>query len=566
MANNDRTIDEKVVELSFDNSKFERNVSTSMSTLDRLKQKLDFSWAKKSFDELSASANNVRMDNLGNAVDRVSNKFSLFGAHAKSSMDDISASANRVDLSTLDSSVEKTEHRFSLFGTRASENLGQISKASDDVNLGALGVAVESVGEKFTALEVVATGALMQIGQTISNSLISAVGSAKNALDSVTVDQIGVGFDKYGEKTTAVQTIMAATGKSIEEVNEQLTKLNWFTDETSYTFTDMVSNIGKFTSAGADLATATTAMQGIANWAAISGQNAQAASRVMYNASQALGSGAWMTKDWMSVENANMATKEFKEYTIKAAKDLGKVEREYTDEFGHLVYVINGAKVSVEGFRESLADKDGTKWLTNDVFLKALDYYGGFTDKVYKVYNEFNENASEEVLTSEILAWIDEYKAGSLDIAAISEQVGMSVEDVKARFDLLSDSTQDLGKRAFMAGQEAKTFQDAIDSVREAVASGWMNTFEVIFGNYEEAKVLWTDLANELWDIFAGGAEGRNELFGKWKEAGGRDDMIEAMFEALYALEDVIEAVKTAFTDVFGEIDVDVLLSVTEKV
>ncbi len=85
---------------------------------------------------------------------------------------------------------------------------------------------------------------------------------------SLSIDQVTSGFAKYEEKATAVQTIMNATGKSIDEVNEQLEKLNWFTDETSYSFTDMVSNIGKFTSNGVDLGGAVTAMMGIANWAA----------------------------------------------------------------------------------------------------------------------------------------------------------------------------------------------------------------------------------------------------------------------------------------------------------
>lgn len=491
MAQRD-VMDEKVVRMSFDNSAFEKNVAQSMSTLDRLKAKFDFSWAKKSFDDLSDSANNVNMKGLGNAV--------------------------------------------------------------------------EAVGTKFSVLETIATGALLRIGEKVADVAMNGFGVLTSKIREATTAQVDVGFGKYGEKTTAVQTIMSATGKSIEEVNEQLTKLNWFTDETSYTFTDMVSNIGKFTSAGVELNTAVTAMQGIATWAAISGQNAQAASRAMYNVSQAMGAGVMLKMDWNSLVNANMATKEFKQNLIRAATDMGKVVGQYTDKLGKTVYKIQTmeggiTETTVEGIAESLSDK----WLTNDIFLKALDYYGGFTDKVYAAYEEFNENAEEFVLTSEIIEWVNSFKDGGLDIEEVSKRVGMSVEDVTAKLQLLSSAELDLGKRAFAAGQEAKTWEDAWGSVTEAVASGWMNTFEIIFGNYEEAKELWTGIANDLWDLFAGGAESRNELLEKWKDEGGRDEFVDSIFEFIAMLQDGVDLVKQSFENIFGIIESSQLVSATKK-
>ena len=489
----DRNVmDEKVVRMSFDNAGFEKNVAQSMSTLDKLKAKFDFSWAKKSFDDLSDSANNVNMKGLGTAV--------------------------------------------------------------------------EAVGTQFSALETIATGALLRIGEKAVDLAMGKLSVLTSKIKEATTAQIDVGFGKYGEKTTAVQTIMSATGKSIEEVNEQLTKLNWFTDETSYTFTDMVSNIGKFTSAGVELDTAVTAMQGIATWAAISGQNAQAASRAMYNVSQAMGAGVMLKMDWNSLVNANMATKEFKQNLIRAAKDMGKVVGETTNELGQKVYKIETmtgqiTSTTVEGIAESLSDK----WLTNDIFLKALDYYGGFTDKVYEIYQEFNENAEEFVLTSELIDWVNAFKKGELDLEEVSKRVGLSVEDVTARFEVLASEQLDLGKRAFAAGQEAKTWEDAWGSVTEAVASGWMNTFEIIFGNYEEAKELWTGIANDLWDLFAGGAEARNELLNEWKEDGGRDEFIESIFEFIALLQDAVDLVKQSFTNVFGEIESSQLVEATKK-
>ncbi|MBP5741347.1 MAG: hypothetical protein J6W59_06315, partial [Bacteroidales bacterium] len=181
-----RTIDEKVVEMRFDNQDFERNVSQSMSTLDKLKGALDFSGVDKTFSGLTNAANKL--------------------------------------------------------------------------DLGSVGDAIENVGSKFTWLETIATGALLNIGASIETYLT-------NQLKGLTIDNVTAGFDKYADKTKAVQTIMNATGKEIGEVSDQLERLNWYTDETSYDFTEMVASIGKFTSAGVDLETAVTSMEGIANWA-----------------------------------------------------------------------------------------------------------------------------------------------------------------------------------------------------------------------------------------------------------------------------------------------------------
>ena len=70
------TIDQKVVEMRFDNKNFETNAKTSMSTLDKLKEKLDFSGASKGLDNISNAAKNVNMSGLGTAVETVRAKFS----------------------------------------------------------------------------------------------------------------------------------------------------------------------------------------------------------------------------------------------------------------------------------------------------------------------------------------------------------------------------------------------------------------------------------------------------------------------------------------------------------
>ena len=220
------TIDERVVEMRFDNREFESNVNTSISTLNRLEQSLDLSGASHGLDSVGAAA-------------------------------------RRLDLSGI-------------------------------------GSAVETVQAKFSAFEIMAVTA-------IANITNSAVNAGKRLLSSLSIDQISAGWEKFGSKTTSVATLVAQ-GYDIEVVTEQLERLNWFTDETSYNFTDMVSNIAKFTATGKNLTESVTAMEGIANWAALSGQNATTASRAMYQISQAMGAGVMRKEDYKSIQNASMDT------------------------------------------------------------------------------------------------------------------------------------------------------------------------------------------------------------------------------------------------------------------
>ena len=441
------SIDQRIVEMQFDNGQFERGAKQSIETLDKLDKSLDLRESAKNLTALSDAGKNFSLDGVANGI--------------------------------------------------------------------------EVVQQKFTALEIMGITAL----QRITNQAIT---TGENLVKSLSLDQIGQGFGKYEQKTTSVQTIVNATGESIDSVSEKLAKLNWFTDETSYNFTDMIANIGKFTSMGIDLDTSVTAMEGIANWAAISGQGVNEASRAMYNLSQAIGVGAVKLMDWKSVENANMATKEFKETAIETAKALGELNAQGK--------TAKGTAVTVENFSSTLSEA----WFTSDVLLKTLNKYGEYADQVYTV-------ATEKGLTC----------------AQAMEQV--------------NGETMNLGERAFKAAQEAKTFTEAIDSVKDAVSTGWANTFEIIFGNYEEAKNMWTDLANDLYDIFAGGAEDRNNFLEEVFAANtasidgldrpsGRELMIQSVANALQMVKQQMDIVKGSWDDVFPPVTADQVYKFLQRI
>lgn len=469
-----RTIDEKVVEMRFDNRDFERNVSQSMSTLDKLKNSLNFDGAANAFSGISAAA-------------------------------------NKLDFSSLSG-------------------------------------AIEGVGEKFSALETIAVGALLNIGGKISDLAMKTV-------KELTFDQFTAGLDKYGNKTKSVQTIMNATGKSIEEVSDQLDRLMWFTDETSYDFVEMSNSIGKFTSAGIDLETAVTSMEGIANWAAVSGAGKNEANRAMYNISQALSAGYMRLADWKSIENANMATKEFKEMAIEAGLKLGTLA---TDMETGLLYAIDEEgnlmdpdhNVDFKTFGETLTKG---KWFTTEVLTSVLDKYGKFTDELSRVYDDITSQEGIDITTSQIIKMANQYAEGTLDMQQAMAMTGLTADELTEKLGYLASEEFKLGRKAFAAAQEAKTFEEAIDATKDAVSSQWMATFEILFGNYEEAKVLWTDLANELWEIFAGPLSDMNDMLSAWKnlKVGGREDFIEGIKNIYRAIRSVTDPISEAWETIF---------------
>lgn len=411
-------------------------------------------------------------------------------------------------------SLEKLKEGLQL--EKAAEGLKRLQEAGDSFSLAKVSESVDGLGERFSAFGTFAARIVENLADTVYNKL-------GNAIKSVTVGQISAGWQKYADDTEAVQTIMFATGKSIKEVEEQLQKLTFFTDETSYSYNDMVGNIAKFTSNNIDLTDARVAMQGIATWAASAGQNAQTASRAMYNISQAMGVGAMKAMDWKSIELANMATTDFKKNAIEAAIALGTL-----DSAGRAMDK-HHTQVTIENFRDTLQ----TGWFTKDVMMQVFGQYGDFAERVQELVDETGMSTSEAI-----------------------EQ--------------LSGTTALFSENAFKAAQEAKTFKDAVEALRDATSTKWLNIFKLIFGNYEEAKVLWTKLANDLYEIFVDPLdtlvgtlrdwhkttdENGHELYGTW------NDFMQGIFDFMDGLKGLVITVRDAFGELIPGVTIEDLRS-----
>lgn len=367
-------VDERVVEMRFDNAQFEKNVHQTMQSLEKLNDSLRLDGAEKGFEKISDASAKVDFDEMQGALDDLSGKFS--------------------------------------------------------------------------AVEVMGVAALSHITR-------QAIDTGERLVKSLSLDQVTSGWNKYAQKTASVQTIMNATGKSIAKVNGYLSKLMWFSDETSYSFTDMTQSLGQLTASGGDIEKVIPMIMGMANATAYAGKGASEFSRVIYNLNQSYSQGYLSLMDWKSVELAGVATAELKKQIIETGVALGKIKE--------------GA-VTVGTFGSTLSKK----WADKEVMETAFGKFAEFSEAVKKMVD-----ANPGMLASQAI-------------------------------DALADKYDEVTVKAFKAAQEAKSFSEAVDATKDAVSSGWMETFDILFGNYEEAKGFWSDLAEEFWNMFAGGAAGRN--------------------------------------------------------
>lgn len=359
---------------------------------------------------------------------------------------------------------------------------------------------VNSVAGRFTALQQIATGALHNIGARVSEQ---ATAMAK----SFTLDPIVNGLKEYETNLNSIQTILANTqsaGTNLQDVNGALKELNHYSDQTIYNFSEMAKNIGTFTAAGVDLETSVASIKGIANLAALSGSNSEQAAGAMYQLSQAISAGRVSLEDWNSVVNAGMGGTVFQRALALNAEKLGTLSKGAVELKGKM------KNVTIEGksFRESITAKPGEEsWLTSKVLTQTLAQF-----------------------------------TGDLSDAELKAQ-GFSKAQIKA--------IQAQAKTAREAATEVKTLSGLMDTTKEALTSGWAQTFETIFGDFTEAKGLFTGASDAIGKIVSASSDGRNKMLSDWKDLGGRDALIQGITNAFQALFSVLRPIKDAFREIF---------------
>lgn len=377
----------------------------------------------------------------------------------------------------------------------SAKSLEGLDAAGKKFSLQNMADGVQNVASKFSALSVIGITAL-------ANITSKAVDAGLSFAKSMTVKPIMDGLKEYETQLNAVQTILANTeskGSTLQDVNGALAELNTYADKTIYNFTEMTRNIGTFTAAGVDLETSTTAIKGIANLAALSGSNSQQASTAMYQLSQALSSGTVKLQDWNSVVNAGMGGQVFQDALTETARANGVAVDSLIEKNG--------------SFRESLQEG----WLSADIMTQTLEKMTMATEGA----TEAEIAANREKLASQ----------------GYNEQ---QIEDI---FKMANTATN--------AATKVKTFTQLMETLEEAVGSGWAKSWEILLGDFEEAKVFFTKVSETLGAMIGASSDARNDLLTGWKELGGREKIIQSLWIVFENLLKVMKPIGEAFKEIF---------------
>lgn len=327
---------------------------------------------------------------------------------------------------------------------------------------------------------------------TLANITTAALHAGTALVKSLTIDPIKTGLSEYETNLNSIQTILSNTqwqNTGLTDVNKALKILNEYSDQTIYNFSEMARNIGTFTAAGVKLEVATEAIKGIANLAAISGSNSQQAATAMYQLSQALAAGKVALMDWNSVVNAGMGGKVFQDALMETARVHGVAIDKMVKEAG--------------SFRNTLENG----WLNGKILTETLAKFTGDLTEAQLKSMGYNQQQITGILK--------------------------------------------MGKTAQEAATKVKTLSQLVNTLQEAAGSGWAQTWELIFGDFEEARTMFSNVSDVLGNYVKATADMRNEVLGDWKELGGRTVIIEAISNAFNAFISVAAPIRDAFRDMF---------------
>ena len=396
------------------------------------------------------------------------------------------------NVQTTMSTLDKLKQSLNLTG--ASKGLENVNAAASKVNFSGITSGIETVQAKFSYMQAT-------IQHQINRIVDSTINAGKRMVSALTIDPIKSGFTEYETQINAVQTILANTshaGTTLQDVNKVLDDLNLYADKTIYNFTEMTRNIGTFTAAGLGLEESASAIKGIANLAAVSGSTSQQASTAMYQLSQALANGRVNLQDWNSVVNAGMGGKVFQDALVRTAAAMKGVSEETFR-----------AQNITGSFRESLSSRDGSSWLSTEVLSKTLQQFTGDLSDAELAAMGFTEAQIENI--------------------------------------------QKMAVTANEAATKVKTFTQLWDTLKEAAQSGWTSSWEIMVGDFEEAKEELTKISDVIGGMLGESAERRNKLLTEGLSSGWKQLLSEGITDE-EGFKESIEAIAKDHGVAFDEI------------
>ena len=201
------SVDDRVVQMQFDNKSFEDRIGTTIASIDKLQKSLDTANSSKGLDNLAKAGNNFNLEGISTAIQGVSDKFSAMGAIAFTVLQNITNRAVDAGIKIAKSlSLEQLTSGFREYET----------------NMTSIQTVLANTREDGTTLQDVNT-ALAELNEYSDKTIYNFGEMAKNI---GTFTAAGVGLDDSTKAIKGIANLAAISGSNSQQASTAMYQLS----------------------------------------------------------------------------------------------------------------------------------------------------------------------------------------------------------------------------------------------------------------------------------------------------------------------------------------------------
>lgn len=535
------TIDERVVEMQFNNSQFEKNVETSLGTIDKLKNSLNFTGASKGLESVNDAAKKVDMSTLGNAVETVQAKFSAFQVMAVTTLANITnASINAGKRIAASLTITPIKTGFQEYETQLNSvqtilanteskgtTLDQVNKALDELNLYA-----DKTIYNFTQMTK-NIGTFTAAGVDLDMAVSSIKGIANLAAVS-------------GSTSTQASTAMYQLSQAIATGTVRL--MDW----------NSVVNAGM----GGELF-----QNALKRTAEHMGKDVDGLIKKYGSFRESLTHGGWLTVDVLTETLAQLsgayteADLIAQGYTEEQAKDIYKLSQTAVD----AATKVKTFTQLMDTTREAAQSGWAQTWeiLIGD-FGAAKELWTSVSDVMNKIISDSAEARNSLLSGALSTGWRQLIDAGISDEEGYKEIIQSVAKEHGIAFDEMIEKEGSFEKALTAGLKDGSMTADMLTTSVTKLADKMrgMSDEERRAAGYTDEHIKTIE---ELDKGLKDGTISMDEFVKKMTRASGRENVIEALGNAFKGLMSVITPIKEAFRDIFPRMQAEQLYNFTER-
>ena len=586
------TIDNRVLEMRFDNKQFESGVATSMSTLDKLIQKLNLSGASKGLENVGKAAKGVSFAGMSSGIETVQAKFSALQVAGVTALANITNQAvntgkRMISALTIDpvkSGFQEYETQIGAIQTILSNtrqegtNVDIVNRALDELNtyadktiynftemtrnIGTFTAAGVKLDTSVNAIKGIAnlaavSGSTSQQASTAMYQLSQALAAGKVSLmDWNSVVNAGMGGKVFQDALIRTSELLGTGAKQAIETygsfRESLTQGEWLTTEVltetlnqlsgAYSKADLMAQ--GFSESQAD------EIMALAKDAEEAATKVKTFTQLIDTVKESLQSG-W-SQTWRILVGDFEDSKELftgisdaigkmVESSAKSRNEL--LEGAMSSNWDKLVKKINEAGIETDTFEEKVRS--------------VAEDHGVNMDEIIKKYGSLEKAFQSGAISSDILKEaVNGLKTELIDLSGVEAGLskGNTGDDVTKVQKALQKLNYDIGDSG-ADGIFGSATEAAIKAFQEA------NNLKIT-GIVDDATLKALNEANDSTNKLIGNVD---DLIDGITELGGREKIIEGLKNIFKFLGDVIKPIKEAFREIFPPTTVDQVVSMIDK-